>query len=97
LIITDGAISDFDNTVEQIVKSSSLPLSIIIIGVGNADFSMMEELDGDVEPLYSSFLRKFRDRDIVQFVSFRELKSDPTRLTKAVLAELPRQLTDYFI
>jgi len=97
LIITDGAISDFDNTVEQIVKSSSLPLSIIIIGVGNADFSMMEELDGDVEPLYSSFLRKFRDRDIVQFVSFRELKSDPTRLTKAVLAELPKQLTDYFI
>ena len=97
MIITDGAISDFDNTVEQIVKSSSLPLSIIIIGVGNADFSMMEELDGDVEPLYSSFLRKFRDRDIVQFVSFRELKSDPTRLTKAVLAELPKQLTDYFI
>jgi hypothetical protein len=29
------------------VDSSRLPFSIIIIGVGNEDFSMMEELDGD--------------------------------------------------
>ena len=24
-----------------------MPVSIIIVGVGNADFTMMEELDGD--------------------------------------------------
>jgi hypothetical protein len=47
LLITDGIISDMQQTIEQIVYSSSLPTSIIIVGVGNADFSNMEQLDGD--------------------------------------------------
>ena len=34
-------------TIEQIVQSSTLPTSIIIVGVGQADFSNMESLDGD--------------------------------------------------
>ena len=33
--------------VQAIVAASTLPLSIIIVGVGNADFEAMEELDGD--------------------------------------------------
>lgn len=47
LILTDGAINDMGPTKDLIVDASVLPLSIIIIGLGNADFSMMEELDGD--------------------------------------------------
>ena len=65
MIITDGCITDFNETVEQIVKASDLPMSIIIVGVGNADFDLMEDLDGDIEPLYSKNLRRYRDRDIV--------------------------------
>ena len=42
-----------------------MALSYIIVGVGNADFQMMEQLDGDIEPLYSRNIRKYRDRDIV--------------------------------
>ena len=34
-------------TKKQIVKLSELPASIIIVGVGNANFDSMEELDGD--------------------------------------------------
>ena len=34
-------------TKRLIVQLSSHPCSIIIVGVGNADFSQMEELDGD--------------------------------------------------
>ena len=47
LILTDGAITDMDETVKQIEKAQKLPISIIIVGVGNADFSSMELLDGD--------------------------------------------------
>ena len=47
LILTDGVISDMDQTKAAIVAASSLPMSIIIVGVGGADFQMMEELDSD--------------------------------------------------
>ncbi|KAH9363693.1 hypothetical protein HPB48_002028 [Haemaphysalis longicornis] len=39
LIITDGVISDMPQTQEAVVQASTLPMSIIIVGVGNADFS----------------------------------------------------------
>jgi len=47
MIITDGSIHDMAQTKRLIVQASSLPLSIIIIGVGEADFTLMNELDGD--------------------------------------------------
>lgn len=39
LIITDGVINDMEATIASIVAASTQPLSIIIIGVGPADFS----------------------------------------------------------
>jgi vacuolar-type H+-ATPase subunit F/Vma7 len=53
LILTDGIINDINDTIEQVVRGSVLPLSIIIVGVGSADFDQMEALDGDGAPLYS--------------------------------------------
>ena len=47
LILTDGAIHDMPETIRLIVNLSKMPCSVIIVGVGNADFSSMEELDGD--------------------------------------------------
>lgn len=74
LIITDGVISDMDDTRHAIVQAAKLPMSIIIIGVGNADFAAMEFLDGD-----SSVLRSYTGeeavRDIVQFVPFRDFRN----------------------
>ena len=36
-----------DATKRTIVKNSNLPFSIIIVGVGGADFDAMDELDSD--------------------------------------------------
>ena len=47
MILTDGVISDMDDTIKAIVDASFLPMSIIIVGVGNADFTDMEILDAD--------------------------------------------------
>ena len=47
LILTDGIITDLDNTLASIIAASDLPMSIIIIGVGDEDFSAMEALDSD--------------------------------------------------
>lgn len=45
--MTDGEIFDMDETKKCIVQSSHLPMSIIIIGIGDGDFTNMEILDGD--------------------------------------------------
>ncbi|MGH0126903.1 UNVERIFIED_CONTAM: hypothetical protein FKN15_034360, partial [Acipenser sinensis] len=42
LIITDGVISDMAQTKESIVNASTLPMSIIIVGVGPAEFDGKE-------------------------------------------------------
>jgi len=65
LIITDGIINDMDKTIDEIVRGSSLPLSIVIVGVGEADFESMDVLDADETPLYSKKYRKYMSRDIV--------------------------------
>ncbi|XP_073500897.1 copine-9 [Phyllobates terribilis] len=100
LIITDGVISDMAQTKEAIVNASSLPLSIIIVGVGPAEFDAMEELDGDEVRVSSR--GRFAERDIVQFVPFRDYVDrsgnqilSMARLAKDVLAEIPEQFLSY--
>uniref|UniRef100_A0A672PGU1 Copine-2 n=1 Tax=Sinocyclocheilus grahami TaxID=75366 RepID=A0A672PGU1_SINGR len=96
LIITDGVISDMDETRHAIVQAAKLPMSIIIIGVGNADFTAMEFLDGDSSAL-RSYTGEEAVRDIVQFVPFRDFRNAPKEtLAKSILAELPQQVTQYF-
>ncbi|KAK1806590.1 hypothetical protein P4O66_005091 [Electrophorus voltai] len=96
LILTDGVITDMADTREAIVQASHLPMSIIIVGVGNADFTDMQTLDGD-----DGILRSPKGepvlRDIVQFVPFRNFKhASPAALAKSVLAEVPNQVVDYY-
>ncbi len=80
LILTDGEIHDMDQTIDHIIKAASLPLSIIIVGVGNANFDNMNRLDGD-NGLYSSNGVRC-PRDIVQFVPFRDVKMNGDLLAK---------------
>ena len=74
-------------------------MSIIIVGVGNADFSAMETLDADTVALQSGKQRAARD--IVQFVPLNKFMTsgDPQtarlRLAREVLAEIPTQFLGY--
>uniref|UniRef100_A0A673MGZ9 Copine-3 n=1 Tax=Sinocyclocheilus rhinocerous TaxID=307959 RepID=A0A673MGZ9_9TELE len=96
LIITDGVITDMDQTRGAIVAASRLPMSIIIVGVGKADFTDMEILDGDDGRL-RSIKGEPAVRDIVQFVPFRKFQNAPREmLAICVLAELPQQVMSYF-
>jgi hypothetical protein len=61
MILTDGEIHDMNQTVELILKASKLPISIIIIGVGNENFTAMKKLDGDDGP----FKKGSSNRDLV--------------------------------
>ncbi|ETE72623.1 Copine-8, partial [Ophiophagus hannah] len=100
LIITDGVISDMAQTKEAIVNAAKLPMSIIIVGVGQAEFDAMVELDGDDVRITSR--GRTAERDIVQFVPFRDYIDrtgnhvlSMARLAKDVLAEIPDQFISY--
>ncbi|KAM6947966.1 copine-1-like [Lycodopsis pacificus] len=96
LILTAGEITDLDQTRDAIVRASRLPLSIIIVGVGPADFKAMELLDGD-DGVLKSTVGEAVARHIVQFVPYRQFKDAPqASLAKSVLAEVPNQLVSYF-
>jgi len=95
LIITDGIINDMKQTIDAIVGATELPLSIIIVGVGDADFSAMDKLDADDVPLRASN-GKVMKRDIVQFVPFNQFKQQHiSALAKEVLEEVPDQITGF--
>eukprot|EP01084_Bolivina_argentea_P026188 48642_1 len=95
LILTDGIINDMKQTKDEIVEmaNNDLPISIIIVGVGDADFAAMHELDGDERGLMSS-KGKYAKRDIVQFVRYNAYK-DLNKLSKQTLMEIPRQFMSY--
>jgi hypothetical protein len=58
-----------DETINLLVRNCDLPLSLIIVGIGNAEFNNMVRLDGD-NGLYNGQGQRAK-RDIVQFVPFR--------------------------
>ena len=100
LILTDGNINDMNQTRDKIVEASYLPLSIIIVGIGNANFELMDVLDGDKYPLTNT-KGELRKRDIVQFVKFEDFKKNNavdygTDLTEEVLKEIPTQVEEYY-
>jgi hypothetical protein len=84
-----------DQTIDLLVNFCHLPLSIIIVGIGSANFENMNTLDGD-NGLYNSKGVKAA-RDIVQFVPFNQVKMNPDLLAKELLAELPDQVTQYMV
>jgi hypothetical protein len=86
LIVTDGAVSDIDATAKCVQTLSDHPLSLVIVGVGEADFTSMKFLD-DIPNM---------KRDFIQFVELNK-HTNQTSLTNATLHEIPDQLAKYFI
>jgi Copine len=65
------------------------PLSIVVFGVGEGDFSGMCRL----EDRY----KMGKCRDNVWFVKYAELKDSHDKLTVAALDHIPVQLVTYFV
>ncbi|KAJ0989456.1 hypothetical protein J5N97_007812 [Dioscorea zingiberensis] len=101
LIIADGQVtrsvdtesgqlsSQEQKTVDAIVKASELPLSIILVGVGDGPWDMMKEFDDNIPA---------RSFDNFQFVNFTEIMSKnvpqtrkETEFALSALMEIPSQ------
>jgi copine 5/8/9 len=94
-----GIINDMDATIEALVAAADLPLSVLIVGVGSADFSQMNTLDADERRL--SARGRVASRDIVQFVPLRNFVTQTSGgvvladVSRALLAEIPGQLLEF--
>lgn len=85
-----------EDVLKQIASCCHLPLSIIMIGVGDENFKSMKQIE-NVE-----LLRKYAEKDkaddvrsITQFVAFHDFKNDTQKLVSAVLNCLPVQFLEY--
>jgi hypothetical protein len=89
LIFTNGSPADSEKTLSVLEAVDDTPLSVVIVGVGEGDFSELEALVAS---------HNSRDcRDNVRFVNYQLLKSDHVKLTEAALDDIPDQLVAYFV
>jgi hypothetical protein len=98
-IFTAGDIADLPETVDLICTAAEdAPISIVIIGVGNRDFSDIEKLCGDDQ---NGRLRDSRGipiaREIVTFVSFKQFAGNATNVIAEALKDIPEQFVEYFV
>lgn len=79
-----------------LAECSKLPMSIIIIGIGDENFSYMHKLD-DVEEIRKHAKPEVKNqvRDIVQFVAYKEFHYSCDKLCAAVLDNFPKQFMEY--
>ena len=91
------------STKNLVVEASHLPVSIIIIGVGDEEFQLMEALDCD-KGIIKNSQGTPAARDIVQFVKFKKFVtqhdqdgSTQAKLAEKVLQEIPDQIVDYML
>ena len=88
LILTDGDIHDHPATRSLIVEGSGLPMSIIIVGIGDEDFTNMNILDSDFKVLKDNCGTNAL-RDIGSHRSRRSLRGREVLLDLVLLLSLP--------
>jgi hypothetical protein len=95
MLLTNGIVNDMNECVDLLVKGEKLPLSVIIIGIGKSDFSQMEELNAEINPLIS-YDGERCCRDLIQFVAFEKYKCNGMKLAETVLEAIPKQIITYY-
>lgn len=94
VIITDDTPNDFDNIQQRFVKLSELPISVVIVGVGNRNFDRFDKLD-DAGATDSRGFGVLDDK--VQFVHYNKVRSASQRcISSHILEEFPGQVEKYF-
>lgn len=89
LILTDGIVHNLQSTRELVRKYGEfrLPLSVIVVGIGRADFSEFHRWNREPADVRGRFM----------FVEFRQHQFDPDTLSREALLNVPHEMVDYFL
>ena len=91
LIISDGKIHDTDWTIGWLEICSILPLSIVIIGVGEYVTKDMKILNGEI-----AYEKKIIENSNVHYVHFKDFNKDLNKLKENALKYIPENISEYF-
>eukprot|EP00850_Spirogloea_muscicola_P007921 SM000041S15480 [mRNA] locus=s41:308659:313816:+ [translate_table: standard] len=109
VIITDGVVVDLEATITAVVNASYLPMSIFIIGLGDASFNRMEVTimppfhfaDAGAHQVFETKKQKLRTaagvaagRAAISFAAMRDHKT-VKEVSQRMLMELPAAVLDY--
>ncbi|XP_078322856.1 copine-9-like isoform X2 [Crassostrea virginica] len=97
--IKDGVINDINRTLRRLIAASHLPLSVLFIGIGPADFTLMEQFHiGMDTPLQNKKTNEVAVRANTHFVAFQKENINTggnAALAKEAMAALSTQIIQY--
>lgn len=99
LVITDGVINDMNNVIKRLIENSHRALSVVFIGVGPADFSLMEHFSDNAGLLKVEKTGKSSERQNTHFLPFSmdvEETDGDKRLKRDVMTALSKQILQYY-
>mmetsp|Transcript_37387 Transcript_37387/g.73315 ORF Transcript_37387/g.73315 Transcript_37387/m.73315 type:complete len:1124 (+) Transcript_37387:73-3444(+) len=86
LILSNGPVDNIDATIDALHEVASVPLSVVVVGIGDSDFSEITQvLEGDL------------GNDVITFVNFHDDVQKLKELEEVALCNVAHQLEHYFI
>lgn len=93
-IMTTGKHSDHDELIDNIVKASFFPISILFIGMGDGNFKDMEVFN---QPRIKNSDGNIIQREVTKFVKFNDFTGmKGSDLTAAIMGNIPEQIVSYY-
>jgi len=95
LCVVDCAPSDLEETKDELVRCSNLPMSIVVVGLRNNMCRVLEEVIHPSILIYSNKQKANASRVACQYISYETMKQNIRAVTQGVLAEIQREVLEY--
>lgn len=95
ILFVNSVPEDLQDTIDEIIHGTYLPLSIVIVGVGDKEYNELRKISGKNLPKYSSKGGE-KIRDILHFISLNECGDNEKKFNTFILKEIPKQMIEYY-
>ncbi|XP_021360140.1 copine-3-like isoform X2 [Mizuhopecten yessoensis] len=99
LVITDGVINDMNNVMKRLIEKSHRALSVVFVGVGPADFSLMEHFSDNTGFLKLEKTGRLSERQNTHFLPYRKDVEEPERdmmMKRDVMTVLSKHVLQFY-